>query len=287
MYLTQKNSSQFGFEGLLKIRNFVANKTNKISSETEVKKLTAQKAEGEFVKSSNSDFLNSIIHELKTPLNAIISFSEAIKLDIQDPQRIQECLEYANEINCAANDLNDLIHDLLEVNSHSSKNFTVDLNKEIDIRNLVKRSIKLNYDYALKRNILITSKIDEDVFTIKLDVKRMKQILTNLISNAIKYSPKKTEIKITVKNIFQNNQKFLQFIILDQGFGMTPNQLKTAFQKYQTIKNPNSEIVDSFGLGLPITKELVELQNGSIQAESQLNKGTKIILQFPYNTKLK
>lgn len=74
----------------------------------------------------------------------------------------------------------------------------------------------------------------------------------------------------------------MQFVIADQGFGMTKEQLKTAFEKYQTIKNPNSEIVDSFGLGLPIVKQLVELQKGTIEAESEREKGTKMILRFPY-----
>ncbi len=282
MYLTQKNSGQFSFENFFRIRNFGSNKKNKLNLKAEITKLPNQEAQNEFAQNPNSDFLNSIIHELKTPLNAIISFSEAIKLDIKDPKQTEECLEYAEEIFRAANDLNELIHDLLEVNSGTYGNFTVDLNKEIDVRNLIKRSVKLNYDYAIKRGVSIKTEINDDIFTIKLDEKRMKQIFANLISNAVKYSPRKTEIKITVKNIFKNEQKFLQFVIADQGFGMTKEQLKTAFEKYQTIKNPNSGNVDSFGLGLPIVKQLVELQKGTIEAESESEKGTKMILRFPY-----
>ena len=232
---------------------------------------------------NESDFLNSIIHELKTPLNAIIGFSEGIKLDIKDPKRAEECLEYAEEITRAANDLNEIIHDILEVNSGTSGNFTVDLSKEIDVKNLIKRSVKLNYDYATRRGISIKTEIKDDVFTIKLDAKRMKQILTNLISNAVKYSPKKTEIKINVSNVFERNVKFLQIIIADQGFGMSKEEIALAFQKYQTLANPNSGKVDSFGLGLPITKQLVELQKGTIEAKSEAQKGTQMILQFPYS----
>jgi two-component system, cell cycle sensor histidine kinase PleC len=232
---------------------------------------------------NESDFLNSIIHELKTPLNAIIGFSEGIKLDIKDPKRAEECLEYAEEITRAANDLNEIIHDILEVNSGTSGNFTVDLSKEIDVKNLIKRSVKLNYDYATRRGISIKTEIKDDVSTIKLDAKRMKQILTNLISNALKYSPKKTEIKINVSNVFERNVKFLQIIIADQGFGMSKEEIALAFQKYQTLANPNSGKVDSFGLGLPITKQLVELQKGTIEAKSEAQKGTQMILQFPYS----
>ena len=83
-------------------------------------------------------------------------------------------------------------------------------------------------------------------------------------------------------NILLNEQKYLQIIVADQGFGMTPSQVETAFEKYQTIENPNSGKVDSFGLGLPIVKQLVELQNGTIEVRSELNKGTEVKLKFPY-----
>lgn len=232
--------------------------------------------------SNSSEFLNAIIHELKNPLSAIIGFSEFLRQEVKNPKSSEECADYAQEINKVAIDLNELVHDLLDVNSATAGNFSVDLSKEIDIRNLIKRSVKLNYDYSLARGITIITDISDDVFTIKLDAKRMKQILTNLISNSVKYSPKQTEIKISVRNISENNQKYLQVSVADQGFGMTKEQTHLAFQKYQTIQNPNTGMVDSFGLGLPITKQLVELQKGSLGVESEPNKGTKITLKFPY-----
>ena len=111
----------------------------------------------------------------------------------------------------------------------------------------------------------------------KLEAKRIKQVLTNLISNAIKYSPENTEVKISAK--FKD--KFLEISIKDQGFGMTAQQVQTAFVKYKTITNPNTGIVDYFGLGLPITKQLAELQNGTIEVKSQPDQGTEVRLFFP------
>ena len=83
-------------------------------------------------------------------------------------------------------------------------------------------------------------------------------------------------------NIKSLKRKYSEIIVADQGFGMTPSQVETAFEKYQTIENPNSGKVDSFGLGLPIVKQLVELQNGTIEVRSELNKGTEVKLKFPY-----
>lgn len=233
-------------------------------------------------KFNSSDFINSIVHELRNPLNAIIGFSEILKQDVRDPKAIEECADYANEINKAASELNELIRDLLEVGSAAEGSFSVDLDKEIDVVYAIKRSVRLNCDFGIRRKIAIKTNIEDDLSAINLDAKRMKQILSNLISNAIKYSPENTKVTISAKNIFKDGQKTLQIIVADQGFGMTQDQVKTAFEKYQTIENPNSGKVDSFGLGLPITKQLVELQNGTISVKSQVEKGSEFILEFPY-----
>jgi len=233
-------------------------------------------------KSSQRDFINSVIHELKNPLNAIVGFSALIKDEITNPKSTNECLNYANEIERAALDLNELIRDLLETGSAAEGGFSVDMSKEIDVADVIKRSVRLNYDFGIRRKTAIKSEVSHDVALINLDAKRMKQILTNLISNAVKYSSENSEITVSAQNITKNRQKFLQIKVADQGFGMTQDQVRTAFEKYQTIKNPNSEIVDSFGLGLPITKQLVELQNGTISVKSEIGKGSQFTLEFPY-----
>ena len=226
----------------------------------------------------SNDLLPAVAHELKTPLSAIVSFSDSLQEELQNPQSKEECLNYAREINSAALDLMEVVNDLLDIKGDGF--FKVNLSDEIDLKDVIKRAIRLNYDYALRRNIIINSDIADNLNGIRLDKKRMKQILTNLISNAIKYSPKHSEVKITAK--IENN--ILEIIVLDHGFGMSQIQVKRAFQKYETIKNPNSDKVDSFGLGLAIVKELVELQKGKIEIKSELNKGTKIKLSFPlYN----
>lgn len=238
---------------------------------------------------SSSEFLFAISHELKNPLNAIIGFSDVLRSEMNNLEKsnnpkvsFAECIDCIQEINQAAYEMSDLIHDLLDVGSVLSGNFSVDLSEKIDVKDMIKRSIKLNYDHALSRQVKLVGEVAEDLSFIKLDAKRMKQILANLISNSIKYSPEKTEIKISAQDIFENGSKYLQIIIADQGFGMTLDQIDLAFQKYQTIKNPNSGKVDSFGLGLPIVKQLVELQNGIIEIKSELNKGTEIKLKFPH-----
>jgi signal transduction histidine kinase len=233
-------------------------------------------------RNSQRDFINSIIHELRGPLNAITGFSSLIKQDLKNFKSIENCLDYASEIEKAALDLSDFICDLLEVNSISEYTFSVNLNNKIDIADIIKRSIRLNYNSSIRKSIIINTEISEDLLPINLDAKRMKQIFSNLISNAIKYSPEGTEINIYAKNIVINQLNLLQVIVADNGFGMDRHKLRSVFKKYKTIENANSEIVDSFGLGLSITKELVELQNGKILVNSTVDKGSEFILEFPY-----
>jgi len=238
----------------------------------------------------SSEFLTAITHELKTPLNAIIGFSDVLREDINNPNLLAECLDCISEINRAAVEMSELVNDLLDVGAIASGNFSVDLSCDIDVGDVLKRALRINHDYALKRNVSLKLEISDDIKFMKLDEKRMKQVLTNLVSNAVKYSPKQSQVKIICRNISPHpllastkpNPEFLEILVIDQGFGMNEEQFKTAFEKYQTIQNPNSGKVDSFGLGLPIVKQLVELQNGTIEVKSELNVGTEIKLRFPY-----
>jgi len=227
------------------------------------------------------DFINSVVHELRNPLNAIVGLADILKNEGIYQISCKEREEYLRDISESARELNDMINDLLDIGSINSGSFSINLNNKVDIKDLVRRIVKLNFDLALKRKITLKSQVADDVEVIKLDAKRMKQILANLISNSIKYSPQNTEVTISAKNIVKDKRKFLQIIVADQGFGMTADQVTRAFQMYQTIQNPNSGTVDSFGLGLPIVKHLVEAQNGDIEVKSEPNKGTEVVLRFP------
>lgn len=267
--------------------------------------------------SENSlEFLSSIVHELKTPISAIIGFSEVLEDEVKNPKFAEECAYYAREINSASVELLDIVHDLLDIGATNSGIFSVDLSRKIDVVDVVRRAIRLNWDYALKRNVSLDLEVDgqkvetkiipnsgENIISpIHLDAKRTKQILTNIISNAVKYSPEKTQVIIAVKVAKENADNsqentittaqtqpnttkkpaILEIAIHDHGFGMSEEQLEKLFSKYQTFENPNSGKVDSTGLGLSITKQLVELQGGTIEINSKKGVGTQVVLKFTH-----
>lgn len=251
------------------------------------------------------EFISVISHELKTPLSSVIGFLDVLRdeicsiekesgiesdYDSKQKSQISNCLKYISEINQAAIDMNELIHDLLDVGQVASGRFSVDLSNNVEVKDFIMRSVRLNQDYAIKRGISLKVEIAEGIDYIHLDSKRMKQVLTNLLSNAIKYSNRGSEVRVICKNIsphplykgLKSDPEFLEISVIDQGFGMNQSQIQVAFQKYKTASNHNSTTIDSFGLGLPIAKHLIEMQKGILEVESEPNQGTKMIMKFPY-----
>ena len=121
-----------------------------------------------------NEFLSAIVHELKNPISAILSLAYLLKEELKTIKaNNSECNEYIEDINLVATEMDELVHDILDVESAAfSGNFSVDLSKEIDLKNIIKRSIKLNYDYSLKRSIEIKTEISDNIKPIKLDANR-------------------------------------------------------------------------------------------------------------------
>lgn len=241
-------------------------------------------------KFNQSDYLSSVCHEFKTPVSAIISMASLLKEMLEDSknkekdgQEINFCVE---EISKTAEDLLELTNDFLDVNDGKNPVFNVDLSKKIDIKDSIERSIRINQDFALKKNIDISFHIDKSVEKINLDEKRLKQILSNLISNSVKYSPNSTEIYVDAHKISKIDSSgaghYLEISVSDQGFGMDQDQIDVAFSKYGVVSNENQGKVDSFGMGLAIVKKLVELQNGEIDVISEVGVGSVIKIKFKY-----
>jgi signal transduction histidine kinase len=240
--------------------------------------------------SKSSEIIASISHEMKTPISAMIGISDILKdnlfdiikslegkIDAKSLSLLKESQDLINDAGNVAVDLDEIAHDLLDVCAFKDGDFTVNLKQKIDICAIIKRVKKLNSSYSLRRKVLIELDLDENIPEINLDAKRMKQILTNLTSNALKYSPRDTKTIISAKVLNGN----LEVKISDQGFGMSDEEVKIAFDKGKTFNNPNSGKVDSFGLGLFLVKKLVEKQKGIISIFSKKNIGTEISLIFP------
>ena len=175
----------------------------------------------------------------------------------------------------AGKDTLDLVNDLLDISQLNSGELSVNAHP-INVEELIQSSIRVNKCLAMKSNINLKANIEDNMPLVSLDPKRMKQILTNLVSNSIKYSPRNTEIEIQA----HFTQDGVKITVCDQGFGMSEEEVKVAIKKYGVLDNPNKGKVDSFGIGLHLIQNLIESQNGNMSIKSQKNSGTEISMEF-------
>jgi len=222
-----------------------------------------------------NEFLANMSHELRTPLNAIIGFSEALKLKIfgqlNDKQE-----EYIEDIHVSGIHLLGMINDLLDLSKIEAKklelnkiNFSV-IHAVNEVKNIVNA---LSSKKQIEIKIICKNKKPE----IYADHRRFKQILYNLLSNSIKFSNENSEILVEIKL----DKKNLQVSVKDFGIGIDPKYHEKIFQKFHQVDNSYSRKQGSTGLGLTITKELVEMHGGTIRVESEADKGAAFIFSIP------
>jgi K+-sensing histidine kinase KdpD len=230
-------------------------------------------AEVPIVTSNNNRILASVSHDLRNPLSAII-YAIDFLIEGNNDNFDEESNFIAKSIKYSAKEALDMVNDLMDVTQANSGKFNVNLDHKIDIGEVIERSIQLTKHLYYNKKIQIETNIENDISLINLDQKRMKQILVNIISNSIKYSEENT--KITINARLYNN--FLEILIKDQGFGMCPEELQIALSDYGVI---DGRRIDSFGLGIPLIKHLVEIQKGIIDIKSEKSIGTEFFIRFP------
>ncbi len=270
----------------LKIEELVRANTE-LESRILVLKISHQKLSSE---NHNKDqFLATVAHEMRNQVGLIVSISDFMKSVPRSKFQDSEYLEFTSDIYNVAREVMEFVNDLMDVNQSESGKFSIKMDEEIDIINIIKRSIKLNYGLSSKRNIQIQFNNQIKVSNINLDQRRMKQILANLISNALKYSKEDSIVTIdakeeTIDNNSLDSKKQIIISVKDQGIGMSENDIKMALSGEGTkiVKSSLGKDIDSHGIGLPLVKQLVEMQKGEMEIESQINQGTEIKIKFQY-----
>ena len=223
-----------------------------------------------------SQFLSSMSHELRTPLNSILGFTDLLKGkffgDLNDKQ-----LGYVVQINESGHLLLELITDLLELAKIDSGIVDLELT-ELNPEELVKSSISLVNYMAKRKNINIETKIDKNLGAVLGDLRRSKQIILNLLTNAVKYSEQNGVIHV---NVHRQNDLYIRFEIIDYGVGIETGELGKIFTEFHQIDRRRDEALGGTGIGLSLAKRLVELQNGHIGVKSELEKGSKFWFTLP------
>jgi len=241
-------------------------------------KLNQQNQELITLNQDKNEFLAIAAHDLKNPLSGILGLSENI-VDSQGEMSSEDILEYTQMIKDSAERMFLLITNLLDVNSLESGKITVHL-KPVDILDILKKNLYSYQGRAKNKQLALHLVANEDnVYIAYADKELVHQILDNLISNAIKYSPAHSNKNIYVR--ISEQSKTIRCEVEDEGQGLTPQDQKKLFSKFQRLSAKPTGGEHSTGLGLFIVKKLVEAQQGLVWCESEVGKGAVFIVEFP------
>jgi len=220
-----------------------------------------------------TDFLANISHELRTPLNAIIGFSESLSNQLFGPLNEKQT-EYVKEIHVSGIHLLGMINEILDISKIETKEMKLNLS-EFLISLAVNEVVNVVKPLADKKSISIeTNILDGNIFA---DFQKIRQILYNLLSNAIKFSYENGKIGVKV----YSEKKNLIIEVKDNGIGIPKKYHERIFEKFFQIENTYTKKESSTGLGLTITKELVEMHKGEITVKSNINQGAAFIVKLP------
>jgi PAS domain S-box-containing protein len=226
---------------------------------------------------AKSAFLASMSHELRTPLNAIIGFSEMMRGEIFGVLGHEKYAEYMKDIHFAAEHLLDIINDVLDMSKIEAGKFELS-EEDVDINSFFESIERVMGERAAIERIKLVTEIDPDVELVHMDKRVMRQMLFNLLSNSIKFSPSGS--MITVATHIQAKTGNILFSVADQGRGIAPQDLEHVMEPFNRGQAMVSDGAGT-GLGLPLTRAMAELHGGYLTIQSEVGKGTTVTITLP------
>lgn len=235
------------------------------------------KKQAEIASRAKSDLMANMSHELRTPLNAIIGFSSTMQEEIFGPVGHDKYREYLGDILNSGQHLLELINDILDVSAIEAGALELHESK-VSLPMIVDASVRIIKPRADQGQVRIITAVEEEQPLIYVDERRVKQVLLNLLSNAVKFTPEGGEVSVTSG---LNDDGSLCVVVRDTGIGMDDAELAMALTTFGQVDSGLDRKHEGTGLGLPLTKGLMELHGGALVLESEKGRGTQVAVTFP------
>lgn len=261
---------------LIAIRDFTEEKKHELEQE---EALRQEKIKAEKANEAKSIFLFNMSHDIRTPMNAIVGYSQLMKKELTNPKLVhyQEMIEQSSKL------LLSIINNVLDMARVESGKMELDENYEV-IGNITQLVCGAFAAEASRKNIELNTIVNVEHKHIIVDSTKMQEILSNLISNAIKYTSAGGKVTIDTKELPYDKEGYvlIQTKVSDTGIGMSEEFLPSLFELFTRERNTTLSKIPGTGLGMAIVKNFVDLMNGSIEVESELGKGSTFTITIPH-----
>ncbi|MBZ0158252.1 MAG: PAS domain S-box protein [Alphaproteobacteria bacterium] len=252
------------------------------------KELTATNMRLQTATRAKSDFLANMSHELRTPLNSIIGFSELLQDELYGKLNEKQ-KEYIADVLDSGKHLLQLINDILDLSKVESGKMELELSNFV-LKDVLNAAMIMLKEKAMKHSLQLELEISSDAdIDIEADERKFKQVMFNLLSNAVKFTPEGGSVSVTARIIPDNKNSinndvsdgFVEISVADTGIGIKSEDMSKLFHEFSQIESPYTKKYVGTGLGLALTRRIVELHGGKIWAESEFGKGSRFAFSIP------
>ena len=257
---------------------------DKFNSEVRIREQTANELRdardvAELANASTSQFLANMSRELRTPLNAIIGFSEVMNGELFGPVENERYKEYVGDIHKSSSHLLSLINDILDLSKIEADRYEL-YEEELDVLDVVASCERMMRHRSDEAGVNLTVTVEDGLPLLMGDKRALRQILLNLVSNAVKFTPKGGNIGLAA---FMEPDGRMAFRVADTGIGMAKKDIPIALEPFRQIgKDSNIYTTEGTGLGLPLTRALARLHGATLVIESEPGLGTTITIRMPH-----